>query len=274
MRACGVSIYRAVRPIALCGLAGSLAVAAVYEGLGPASAEWTRQFLRQERSPDEDVWVMTNVRYLNEWDDRVWEVEKLDTRSLELRQVRLVQIRDARSDVWRMRAVRAEWRDGLWVFHDGERIPVDEQNAAIRAEAERFETLEIDDLSETPHDILRASRDPEWLSSRDLYLYIRSRHHPSRRELADHWVTFHHRLAIPWSVLIVTLIGIPFGVQTGRKGALTGVLLCLGLFFAFFTLINFGLALGKGGQIPPFLAGWLPNLVFATVAGFMLHRMR
>jgi len=74
--------------------------------------------------------------------------------------------------------------------------------------------------------------------------------------------------------LIVTLIGIPFGAQTGRKGAFLGAILAIGLFFGFYVLINVGVALGKEQTIRPWLAGWLPNLFFLGVGSVLVYRMR
>ena len=74
--------------------------------------------------------------------------------------------------------------------------------------------------------------------------------------------------------LIVTLIGIPFGVKTGRRGAFLGIVLALALFFGYYFLINVAVAFGKKQAIEPWLAGWLPNLFFFVIALFMTWRMR
>ena len=43
---------------------------------------------------------------------------------------------------------------------------------------------------------------------------------------------------------------------------------------AFFLLLNIALALGKGERIPPAVAAWLPNAVFAGVGAVLLWRNR
>jgi len=44
--------------------------------------------------------------------------------------------------------------------------------------------------------------------------------------------------------------------------------------FAYFVLQQIGLALGTGGQLPPWLAAWAPNLAFGTAGIVMTARVR
>jgi hypothetical protein len=56
----------------------------------------------------------------------------------------------------------------------------------------------------------------------------------------------------------VTLLGIPFGSQTGRKGAFLGVALSIGLFFGYYVLVNVGLGVAKSMLVPPWWAAGSP----------------
>jgi lipopolysaccharide export LptBFGC system permease protein LptF len=129
-------------------------------------------------------------------------------------------------------------------------------------------------LSESPDAFLNEIKDPEYLSSLELVHFLRTHRHLSESTIARIRVDLHNRLAMPWTCLIVTLIGIPFGAQTGRKGAFLGVLLAIGLFFGFYVLINVGVALGKKQVLDPWLAGWIPNLFFLVLGSTLVYRMR
>jgi hypothetical protein len=76
-------------------------------------------------------------------------------------------------------------------------------------------------------------------------------------------VDFHYRLAAPWLCIIVILLGVPFGMHTGRRGMGMGILLALLTFFGYYILMGLCLAYGKRGLIPPAVAGWLPGAVFS-----------
>jgi lipopolysaccharide export LptBFGC system permease protein LptF len=60
------------------------------------------------------------------------------------------------------------------------------------------------------------------------------------------------------------LIAIPFGASSGRRNVFAGVASSIVICFCYFVLLRVGLALGTGGYLPAWLAGWGPNLLFAA----------
>jgi len=71
-------------------------------------------------------------------------------------------------------------------------------------------------------------------------------------------------------VLITTL----FGAGTGRLNVYVGVASSLFICFIYFVLQQFGLALGTGGYIAPWLAARLPNRSFGLTGLLMMMRLR
>jgi lipopolysaccharide export system permease protein len=85
---------------------------------------------------------------------------------------------------------------------------------------------------------------------------------------------FHARIAAPWTCLIVVLMAIPFGAQSGRRNLFFGVAGSIFICFGYFVLQEFCLALGMGGYLLPWVAAWLPNLIFAIIGIFLTLRVR
>jgi lipopolysaccharide export system permease protein len=82
------------------------------------------------------------------------------------------------------------------------------------------------------------------------------------------------RLAVPWTCLVVVLVALPFGVRSGRRSVLVGVASGIVICFVYFVLQQLALALGTGGYLPPWLAGWLPNLAFGLAGAVLTMRVR
>ena len=96
-----------------------------------------------------------------------------------------------------------------------------------------------------------------------------------RRDEASKWRTkFDGRLAAPWTCLVVVLIAIPFGAASGRRNLFFGVAGSIFICFGFFVVQQFSLALGSGGYMPPWLAAWLPNMIFAGLGLLLTARVR
>jgi lipopolysaccharide export system permease protein len=69
-------------------------------------------------------------------------------------------------------------------------------------------------------------------------------------------------------------MAIPFGAQSGRRNLFVGVAGSIFICFGYFVLQNVSLALGMNGQLPPWLAAWLPNLFFAAAGTCLILRTR
>lgn len=273
MRASGVSLYRLVMPFVTTGIIASLSVMIIHEYLGSIAAFRSREFFTVVTKPDEPgVLIRHNIGHKNYTDHRDWYIGQFHSQEYFLRKVTVTQQRTNRTIQTKFNADTGQWLDGRWWFTDVEIQRYNERGdpVGLPAFSARREMIEF---NETPEDFLNEIKDPEELAAHEIHGYIRS-HRLSDQTEARLMVDFHHRLAMPWACLIVTMIGIPFGAQTARRGAFLGVALTLGLFFAYYALMNVALAMGKKMTIDPLLAGWLPNLVFFAVGAVMIYRMR
>lgn len=79
---------------------------------------------------------------------------------------------------------------------------------------------------------------------------------------------FQQRLALPFSCLLLGLIGAPLGVLFKGKGRMTGVTLGLGVFLAYYIALSAGRGLGENCILSPLFATWLPNILTLAAAGY------
>jgi lipopolysaccharide export LptBFGC system permease protein LptF len=87
-------------------------------------------------------------------------------------------------------------------------------------------------------------------------------------------VDLQRKIAFPLVTVVMTLLAVPFGVTTGRRGAMYGIGLALGLGMVYWLLMSTFAAIGAGGLLPPLLAAWAPNLLFAAGATYLLLTVR
>lgn len=274
MRASGVSLYRLMTPIIAVGFLASIAVSVVNETLAPWSAYWTDQFIQSEKHEDDRPFhISEDLPFRDPNTRRVWMIGEFDRQTFDMRRIEVIQQREDGSDEKRIQARAARWLDGQWWFVEATLQPLDE--SGFPSGPSHMEALrKMEEFTETPRDFINVLKDPEFLSSRELLAFIQAHEHVSRDTLAIHEVNLHYRLAMPWTCLVVTLIGLPIGSHTGRKGAFRGIAIALGMFFSFYVLINFGMALGKNQTLPPGIAVWLPNVVFLLIGMVLVRRMR
>ncbi|MEM9292408.1 MAG: LPS export ABC transporter permease LptF [Acidobacteriota bacterium] len=167
-------------------------------------------------------------------------------------------------------AARYQAEDGGWIFDSGWMVAFD----GTRIEAlETFDEPRLSDYPETPEYFTAEIRPPKQLSYRELQSYIadlerRGSAHPELK------VELHGKIAYPAISLVMVLVALPFAFRLGRHGALYGIGLSVILGICFMALYIFFTTLGAAGALPPLLAVWSPNLVFALFAGYLFLGVR
>jgi lipopolysaccharide export system permease protein len=89
-------------------------------------------------------------------------------------------------------------------------------------------------------------------------------------DTAPQEVELHKRYAIPFACIVFGLIGVPLGIQPRRSGRSFGFIFSLLILLTYYvSLIAFEI-LAVRRAIPPFLAGWTPNLLLGSLGTYLL----
>ena len=87
-------------------------------------------------------------------------------------------------------------------------------------------------------------------------------------------VELQRRVAFPLVTVVMTLIAVPFAITTGQRGAMYGIGIGIVLAIVYFIVMSVFVAMGQGGVLTPVLAAWAPNLIFGAVAAYMILTVR
>lgn len=94
----------------------------------------------------------------------------------------------------------------------------------------------------------------------------------ARRQRANSYlVEVHKKFSIAVACIVFVLVGAPVGALTRARGAAVSVAVSLVFFFAFWMFLIGGEELADRGFVPPVIAMWAADVVFAVV-GFLLMR--
>lgn len=136
-----------------------------------------------------------------------------------------------------------------------------------------FDSLRDRHFTEAPLELTAMPRSPDEMRFGELRGYIHSLER-SGANVNEQKVELSLKLAIPVTCLIIALFGAPLATSTQRGGAAVGIGISLATTILFLMLIQITKAVGQGGVIPPYLAAWLPSLLFGTVGAVLLARVR
>jgi lipopolysaccharide export system permease protein len=283
LRAAGVGLWRLCGPYFLVGLLATAFYFALNEIAVPAGQNWSADILTRHVHTSRDVQVKTQfskVGFHCAQTKRTWYISGYDSVTTTMTGL---DVRWLLPDGTQRQLVaeRGVWQDNVWVFTNVQQFV---QSGSRITQLPRTNLLAMPEFSETPKQVkleakfseangLLASRSAD-IPLADLWPYLRQNPDLTGKDGPRLLTKFHARLSAPWTCLIVVLMAIPFGAQTGRRNLFFGVAGSIFICFAFFILQQVSLGFGMSGRVPSWLAAWLPNFIFAATGFFLTQRTR
>ncbi len=83
-------------------------------------------------------------------------------------------------------------------------------------------------------------------------------------------IEYHKRLVLPFGCLMISLIGLPLGLQARPGKKAIGIQAGLAIFILYYILFTFGKTLAEEDVLPIALAMWTPNVLFLLLAIFWI----
>ena len=79
----------------------------------------------------------------------------------------------------------------------------------------------------------------------------------------------HTRFAMPFSAFILTIIGVSLSSKKRRGGIGMNIGIGIALSFSYILFLRFSQMFVHTGALPPSIALWLPNVIYAVIAVFL-----
>jgi lipopolysaccharide export system permease protein len=101
-----------------------------------------------------------------------------------------------------------------------------------------------------------------------------AKHPPGSKGERGFLSEYHHRLVLPVGCFILSLIGLPLGLQAspGRRAA--GIPLGLTVFVGYYITLTTTRAMSEAGILPLIPGMWLPNILFFLLAVYLFWRVQ
>lgn len=135
----------------------------------------------------------------------------------------------------------------------------------------KFDSLVDHHMIERPKELTVASRAPTDMEYRELGRFI-SAMERSGSDVSELKVERMLKIVIPVTSIVILLFGAPLATSNQRGGAAYGVGISLGTTVIFVMLVQMMKAFG--GVIPPYLAAWLPCIIFGVLGIILFARVR
>jgi LPS export ABC transporter permease LptF/LPS export ABC transporter permease LptG len=172
----------------------------------------------------------------------------------------------------RVFAARARWEptESAWVLTGGWVRDFGPDGQVVNYEP--FKATSLPELTETPGYFRREVRQYYQMNWSQLGEYIASLHQAGF-DTARLSVQWHKKFAFPLIAAIIVFLAAPFALLVGTRGAVGGLALAVGIGVIYWSTAALFEAMGSVGQLPPLLAGWGPDAIFAFLAAYFFLKM-
>jgi LPS export ABC transporter permease LptG len=262
MKACGISLYRASLSVIVLSLAFSAVIFGLEQQILARANRKAEIIDAKIRGRTPRVFDALNRQWVVGREGTIYHYSYFNPERQELAALRIYQ---PRPEAWTLAteitAETAQYRDG-WV---GRKVTVGDFSTGKPKRSafdERPLPLEPPDYFETEQPIA------EMMTVGQLRRYVEELS-ASGLNVVHLAVELQHKMAFPFVTLVMTLLAIPFGVGTGRRGALYAIGLGIILALSYWIVTSLFVALGKSGLLVPWLAAWSPNIIVLGAAGYV-----
>jgi LPS export ABC transporter permease LptG/LPS export ABC transporter permease LptF len=266
LQACGLSLYRLLRPVALLGAAAmATTIYIVIVTLPDANQAYREIVFRTIATQAEDE-VKPQVFYEG-FSGIVLYVRNVDTQGTGWSDVFLADNTDPENTL-------------VYIAKQG-RVIIDRENRVVdiiltagswhRVDPEDPATYDTQTFEETairldPDTVFptgvpgRGLREMTISELQDQAASVRARGESPHNEIIE----IHTKFSLPVACLVFAIIGLALGVTSRKDGKLASFALGIGVIFAYYIIMYSSRAMAKAAFVSPHLAMWLPNIILGA----------
>jgi len=273
MKSGGIGLWRILLPLLIIGSIISATVFMVNDRIIPITAKISntirRDELEKEKQKNRRMKVIENVAVYGSG-NRIIFVRSYDTEKKALSDI-IIHEHDAREHlISKVTAQSGIWTGSEWKFYKVIIYKID--NAGKILGEPSFYDEKVLALKEKPRDFASREWKADYMSYKELKNYIINFRGAGARIIKSLLVDLHYKISFAFISLIIILIGAPFAMITTRGGVLIGLGVSIGIGLLYYAVIAISLAFGKAGVLPPLLAAWLGNIIFAALGIYLVNK--
>src|SRR5579864_8807652 len=272
VKATGVSIYRVVIPVLVAAalLAGGLFLADQF--YLPHTNKRQEELHNLIKGKPPQTYLRPDRKWIFGQNNAIYYYQFFDPDRDQFANLTIFQLDPASFTIARrIHAERAHWADNLnrWVFEQGWERSL---HLSAIANYRPFDVATFPDLGESPSYFKKEVKQYSEMNYEELRRYIRDLQQ-SGFDVVRLRVQLHKKLSYPLITLVMAILAIPFALSTGKKGAVTGVAVAVGIAVFYTVVSRLFEAMGDLSQLPPALAAWSPDLIFTLLGGYLILKV-
>ncbi len=271
-KASGVSLFRLALPLILAGTLLSAGMFLLDDSLLPYANQRQDALHDRIKGRPAQTYFQPGHQWIFGEHDKIYNYQLFDPDNNLFGGLNVFELDPATFQIRRrIYADRTYWAPNLnsWVLESGW---TRDFSSSTVISYKPFRVDSFSELSEPPSYFKREVFQYDQMNWWQLRNYIRSLQ-KAGFETARLSVEWHKKFAFPLIAAIIVFLAIPFAMLVGTRGAVGGIALAVGIGIAYWSIAALFEALGAVGQLPPLLAAWAPDAIFAFAGLYFFLKM-
>src|SRR6266849_3516099 len=272
VKATGISIYRIVTPVLVAALFLAAGLFLADQFYLPHTNKRQEALHNQIKGKPAQTYLRPDRKWIFGQNNDIYYYQFFDPDRDQFAKVTVFQIDPANFTISRrIHAERAHWAEHLnrWIYEQGWDRSL---NGSAIANYHPFEVATFPELGETPSYFKKEVKQYSEMNYEELNRYIGDLQQ-SGFDVVRLRVQLHKKFSYPLITLVMAVLAVPFALSTGKKGAVAGVAVAVGIAVFYTVVSRLFEAMGDLSQLPPALAAWSPDLIFCLVGGYLILKI-
>ena len=272
VKATGISVYRLVAPVLVMAALVSVGLFFADQFYLPHTNKRQEALHNQIKGKPPQTYLRPDRKWIFGQNNDIYYYQFFDADRNQFGNITIFQLDPVSFTITRrIHAERAHWADSMnrWVYENG-------WERSLRVSAmggyRLFDVSTFPELAETPAYFKKEVKQYTEMNYEELHRYIRDLQQ-SGFDVVRLRVQLHKKLSYPVITLVMAVLAIPFSLSSGKKGAITGVAIAVGIAVFYTVVSRLFEAMGDLSQLPPALAAWFPDLIFSLVGGYLILKV-
>ncbi len=266
MSAVGMSLKKIVNPIVKIACVVTLFIFFLQESIIPRSVA-KLQYLTMKIAYENPVFQLKEKTFIDEVDEYNLYIDRLEGKSKVAKGILIFQKAEDKHFPTVVVGEEAYWKDSAMVLKNSKfynfneqgketlRGKFDEKKIPLAAYFSEME-LKVDDIE-----------------AKGVLTLIKEIKDKSPEEKLAYKVEINKKIAVPFSTIMLSLLGVFLSIGHHRSGKGANFALSLVVIFSYITCLNIGMVMSTKGVIPAFIGVWIPNLILFVVT-FLMYKKK
>jgi LPS export ABC transporter permease LptF/LPS export ABC transporter permease LptG len=279
MKATGISLYRAVVPIFVLAAILSAALFAFNESYLP-DANRRQEALRAEiKGKPAQTFLRPDRKWISGQSgpegspDRIFYYQAFDPDRKIFANLTVFEF-DPQTFTLQRRifAKTVRWNPTVerWIFDSGWQRAFSGESIAAGG-YQPFTVASFPEIHEQPAYFLKEDKQSQEMTYGELTAYIADLSQ-SGFDTIRLRVQLERKIADPAITLVMAILAVPFALSMGKRGGLAGIATAIAVAISYWVVAGIFSSMGDTSTLPPLLAAWSPDLLFAIAGSYLLLR--